>query len=483
MRKFYLWLFFIVIACNAFSQKNGVVLGVAMDTILKQPVPGCTITILERKDSSLVSFTMTGNDGRFEIKGIPDGRYRILLTHTNYHNSSIFFTISDSSRKADLGYLLINDLTIVLAEVILPGEAPPVTLINDTIQYNAGSFKVQPNGSVEQLLKKLPGVKVEKDGTIKAQGEKVTRVLVDGKEFFGDDPKMATKNLPADAIDKVQVFGRTGRTKHVFNLLSGVDSLQDKITPGEIDTAFARLLQQQNTEVPYKIEGTPGSEIQDEGSELTVGIKTPVTYKLNLGNTMPYLIGKIKLPILFSIFLLGITIISFLLLYKNVLRQHRLNLIKNDFISNITHELKTPLATVGVAIEALKNFNAIEDPRRTREYLDITSNELQRLNLLVDKVLKLSMFERKELELKFEDVNLLGLVNEVADSLKLQLDKVHAEIIIDHSGELILKGDRLHLLSIIFNLIDNAIKYSRDSPVIMVNLKGSSHWVELTPSR
>ena len=96
----------------------------------------------------------------------------------------------------------------MLEEVVLAAEAPPVTLINDTIQYNAGSFKVQPNASVEDLLKKLPGVKVEKDGTIKAQGEKVQKVLVDGKEFFGNDPKIATKNLPADAIDKVQVYDK-----------------------------------------------------------------------------------------------------------------------------------------------------------------------------------------------------------------------------------------------------------------------------------
>src|SRR5688500_4141942 len=102
----------------------------------------------------------------------------------------------------------MNDRTKVLEEVLVTNEAPPVTLINDTIQYNAGSFKTQPNASVEQLLKKLPGVKVEKDGTIKAQGEKVQKVLVDGKEFFGNDPKVATKNLPADAIDKVQVYDK-----------------------------------------------------------------------------------------------------------------------------------------------------------------------------------------------------------------------------------------------------------------------------------
>jgi len=163
---------------------------------------------MERKDSSLVSFTMTGNDGRFEVKGLADGDYRLLITHVNYHNSNKYFTIKESTRNLDLGNLAISDKTKVLEEVVLAAEAPPVTLINDTIQYNAGSFKVQPNASVEDLLKKLPGVKVEKDGTIKAQGEKVQKVLVDGKEFFGNDPKIATKNLPADAIDKVQVYDK-----------------------------------------------------------------------------------------------------------------------------------------------------------------------------------------------------------------------------------------------------------------------------------
>ncbi len=190
------------------AQKNGTVKGLAYDTISKQPVPGATITVLERKDSSLVTFTMTGSDGRFELKGLANGEYRLLITHVSYHNSNTYFKISENNHDIVLGNVVMNDKAKVLEEVVLAAEEPPVTLINDTIQYNAGSFKVQPNASVEQLLKKLPGVKVEKDGTIKAQGEKVNRVLVDGKEFFGTDPKIATKNLPADAVDKVQVYDK-----------------------------------------------------------------------------------------------------------------------------------------------------------------------------------------------------------------------------------------------------------------------------------
>ncbi|MFZ9388011.1 MAG: outer membrane beta-barrel protein [Chitinophagaceae bacterium] len=205
---FFLGFFMVFFSAIAGAQRNGSVKGIAYDTIARQPVPAATVTVLERKDSSLVSFTMTGPDGRFELKGLANGDYRLLVTHVNYHNSNTYFSISENGKTAEMGNLVMNDRAKVLEEVVLAAEAPPVTLINDTIQYNAGSFKVQPNANVEQLLKKLPGVKVEKDGTIKAQGEKVNKVLVDGKEFFGNDPKIATKNLPADAVDKVQVYDK-----------------------------------------------------------------------------------------------------------------------------------------------------------------------------------------------------------------------------------------------------------------------------------
>ena len=208
MRKLY---FLILASCFsfvAFAQQNGSIKGLVFDTTAKQPVAGATITLMERKDSSLVTFSMTGSDGRFELKGIANGEYRLLITHVNYHNSNKFISVSGNNKNADLGNVVLNDKAKVLEEVVLASEAPPVTLINDTIQYNAASFKTAPNANVEQLLKKLPGVKVEKDGSIKAQGEKVSKVLVDGKEFFGNDPKIATKNLPADAVDKVQVYDK-----------------------------------------------------------------------------------------------------------------------------------------------------------------------------------------------------------------------------------------------------------------------------------
>jgi len=190
------------------AQKSGSVQGLVYDTIAREPVSGATVTLMNREDSSLVTFTMTGSNGQFSLGGLKKGDYRLLVTHVNYHNGNKYFVLGDSAMNIDMGNVVLNDKQKVLEEVVVMAEAPPVTIIGDTIQYNAGSFKTKPNAVVEDLLKKMPGIQVDKDGKIKAQGEEVKKVLVDGKEFFGNDPKVATKNLPADAVDKVQVYDK-----------------------------------------------------------------------------------------------------------------------------------------------------------------------------------------------------------------------------------------------------------------------------------
>lgn len=291
-------------------------------------------------------------------------------------------------------------------------------------------------------------------------------------------------SVSKDSASFNEELPRPGKGDYILNLLYEVDSLQDSIRVAEIDTAYMLTLKEQKLDVPFTIERSVGTvrHPRPAFNEVTIGFAKPVTYKLKLGRAVPYLLRQIAQPILFSVLLLGITILSFVLLYRNLLKQRRLAELKNEFISNITHELKTPIATVGVAIEALKNFNAIDNPQRTREYLDISQNELQRLSLLVDKVLKLSMFEQKGIELKYEMLSLNDVVHEVAESLKLQLEKYRARLTINTDGDVTLQGDRLHLLSVVFNLLDNALKYSRENPVIQVDMKGSEYDVVLTVS-
>ena len=272
------------------------------------------------------------------------------------------------------------------------------------------------------------------------------------------------------------------KTNHVFNFLYGVDSLQEPLRLTEIDSSYTKSLKEQNLNIPFSIIKMDSAAADEERNftQVTVGFSHPVTYKLQLGNTVPYLMRQIAPPILFSILLLSIIISTFVLLYRNLLKQRRLAELKNEFISNITHELKTPIATVGVAIEALKNFNAIDNPERTKEYLDISQNELQRLGLLVDKVLKLSMFEKKETEIKFETFNLQTVVDEVVSSLKLQLEKYRTRVSVTQEGDTSIQGDRLHLLSVVFNLIDNAVKYSKGEPSIHIDLKEKENKVILS---
>lgn len=282
-------------------------------------------------------------------------------------------------------------------------------------------------------------------------------------------------------LERITASPNNGNSQ-IFNLLYGVDSLQEPLRLTEIDSAFAKALQKEKLNIPFSITKMDSVDASKRPlrNEVLVGFAHPVKYQLDIGNVFPFLIRQIIQPIFFSILLLGITMLAFVVLYRNLQHQKKQADEKNEFISNITHELKTPIATVGVAIEALKNFNAIDDPQRTTEYLNISQIELKRLGLLVDKVLQLSMFENKEVDLKYESVNLETLVDEVVSSLKLQLEKHHAVLQFRHEGHGTINGDRMHLLSVIFNLVDNALKYTKDAPAIRLALKDQGDFVILT---
>ena len=280
----------------------------------------------------------------------------------------------------------------------------------------------------------------------------------------------------------------------IFQVLYGIDSLQDSLKLVDINAAVKKSFLEEKLLVPFSVSmndtakaknnnfiigGPPADDIDNMG-QVTVGFAHPVTYQLQLGNSFSYLFKKILSPLLFSVFLIGVTIFSFLLLYRNLVRQRRLTEIKNEFIGNITHELKTPISTVSVAIEAMKNFNALQNPARTQEYLDIANNELQRLGLLVDKVLKLSMFENRKIDLNKEKVDLRQLAEEVIASMKLQFEKNNAVVTLISTGaHFIIDADKMHMTSVIYNLLDNALKYSNADPKIEVHIIDQSQYIEL----
>ena len=189
-------------------------------------LPSATVLLLQAKDSALVSFGATDAQGAFELKQVTKGDHLLKITFMGY--SPYFEKIVPPAAGAalDLGSIQLQPKSNELQEVLVQGEKSPIEIKKDTIEYNAGSFKTQPNAAVQDLLKKLPGVQVETDGSIMVQGQKVQRVTVDGKEFFGKDPAIATQNLPADAVDKVQVFDK----KSDQAMFSGIDDGQKEKT-------------------------------------------------------------------------------------------------------------------------------------------------------------------------------------------------------------------------------------------------------------
>ncbi len=204
-------------------------------------------------------------------------------------------------------------------------------------------------------------------------------------------------------------------------------------------------------------------------------------YAVVLSDFRPLLIKAITPQILFSLFLTLLTTAAFIIMYRSIRTQQRLMELKNDFISNITHELKTPVTTVGVAIEALKNFKGLNNPELTTEYLDIAQNELNRLNILTDKILKTAIFENKGVEFNPEPVDMEKLVEQVLGSMKLVFEKQGAHVHVEKEGQdFQLMGGPVHLTSVIYNLLDNALKYSPVGPKIIINLKSDGNKITLS---
>lgn len=190
-------------------------------------LPSATILLLQQKDSSLVQFGVSNSEGAFEIKNIGRGDYLFKVTFVGYASYvQKIFVRPENGLVMDLGKIRMRPKSKQLNEVVVKGEKDPVVVKRDTVEFNASSFKTKANANVEDLLKKIPSIEVDNDGNITAQGEQVQKVMVDGKEFFGQDPKLATRNLPADAVDKVQVYDK----KSDQTVFSGIDDGQRQKT-------------------------------------------------------------------------------------------------------------------------------------------------------------------------------------------------------------------------------------------------------------
>jgi len=219
--KTYFTIIIIAFQFISFSQSNRLTIKGHVTDTLNESLIGATIMLLDTKDSSLLSYARTDLNGDFVVKGVKKQAYLMKITYVGYI-PYLFNISSDAPDMIELKEIKLKEIAKELMEVVIKAAKAPMTIRGDTIEYDASTFKVPPGSTVEDLLRKLPGIEVDQDGAIKAEGRNVTKVTVDGKRFFGSDPKAATKNLPAEGISKVQVFNTESEEKK----LTGYDSKQ-----------------------------------------------------------------------------------------------------------------------------------------------------------------------------------------------------------------------------------------------------------------
>lgn len=182
--------------------------GAAVDSVANVKLTNSSISVLNAKDSTLRKFTHAKADGSFNINGLGKGKFILLMTYPGYADYVEQFSLDSAKTTHNFGTIAMNLKSRLLKEVIVKGTVAAIKIKGDTTEFNARAYTIQPNSKVEDLLKQLPGIQVDKDGKITAQGQTVQKVLVDGEEFFGDDPTLVTKNIRGDMVDKVQLYDK-----------------------------------------------------------------------------------------------------------------------------------------------------------------------------------------------------------------------------------------------------------------------------------
>lgn len=211
----------ILMCWSTFIHAASNITGLIKDADTGEPMIEAAVKLLTAKDSAFVSGVTSDLNGKFTVSNIKSGKYIISISYIGYSNYEKPITVGKTN--LNLGEIAIKESSELLGEVSVVAVKTPIKVMEDTVEYNADSYHTQPNAVIEDLLKRLPGVEVE-DGKITANGKSVTKILVEGKEFFSDDPQVASKNLPANLIDKLQVVDR----KSDMARLTGVDDGDDE---------------------------------------------------------------------------------------------------------------------------------------------------------------------------------------------------------------------------------------------------------------
>lgn len=215
MRKILITVIVIFLGLASMAQVKGTLI----DSASLKPIENAVIGLVVKSNASDTSYTFTDTKGQFRFELVPTSHFSIIIRHMGYWPKAKYVPVTKAEKTIDVGSFVMAQDAKLLSEVVV--EAPAIVVKEDTIEYNASSFKVKEGAVVEDLLKKLPGVQVDKDGNVTAQGKAVSRVKVNGKDFFGGDVKTATKELPANIVDKIQIIDDYGDQATVSGIKDG----------------------------------------------------------------------------------------------------------------------------------------------------------------------------------------------------------------------------------------------------------------------
>ncbi len=315
------------------------------------------------------------------------------------------------------------------------------------------------------------------------------------KEINGDKPR---HDRPSNKFDyKQKQFDRV-----ILSLMSKIDdplSTPEANFNAEVfNTAFKNELLEFGIDIDYKLallvyknqmvkEINGHFEASDLSSATFFKLRHSAIPGAKIAVQFPdrnwYLASRNRLMSVTSIFLILLSIGSIIYIIRSFFSQKKISEIRRDFMNNMTHELKTPISTVGLVLEAMQDFNILDDKTKTDRYIDIARKENHRLGMLVEKVLKMSAYERENIHMKWEDIKADDTVENVVDNLAFQIENKGGEISKNMNSSLAMVNvDKVHFTNVIYNLLDNALKYSGDKPVINIStyVKNNFWFVEIT---
>lgn len=224
-------LLFISTCVQAQRNRYGSIKGTVTDSLSRHSLESASIALYLASDSSLVNYALSSHKGEFTITDIPlNTNCTLVITNRGYEVFTKLIKLTADKKDLLLDTILLVKSFNELKAVTVTALRPPVSVKPDTLEFNVSAFKTLPNAMVEDLLKQLPGVEVDRDGNITINGKKVSKIMVDGREFFGGDPKIAIKNLPKDIIDKLQVVDNKSREARFNKTTTGNEDLAINLT-------------------------------------------------------------------------------------------------------------------------------------------------------------------------------------------------------------------------------------------------------------